>query len=764
MNTGTRTFSALLAGAMLFSLSACGGAPDTADGDGSTPASAADAVPQGRWVEQEATGIPADVYLPRAPAALADGSLVLYAQQGRDGENPHTAKLTSTDGGATWQCETPAWAAEVGEVVQWDVRPDGTAVLTTVDGGSWRIDPDGTVTQLDLLEAAAGAMRISQLCFLADGTLAVLPTMGPSTEGESAPGSFFFYDLDAKAVKTWVQTAGGGTTGGFSAAGSSDDGSTVYYGSTDVASLVPGQDADGTAFAYYMTMEGDLCRAGLDGSTATVQSALYTSALTVDADGAICYADKTGLYRQVPDGGLTEQLVDGSGMTFSLQSWYLSSMSCAPDGSFLMLLTDTSVGACKLCRYTFDESLSAPTETLEIWSLQENATVRAAIQAFTKEHPECAVEYEPVMSNDSGMTEDDALRALNTELLAGEGPDVLILDGADAEAFVDSGLLADLSGTVEPDALYGFVVDGYTREDGTLPLVPARFTVPLMHGPAEELDGVATLDDVAALVQRHPARPVGDDWTPLEESQRYALAFDSVDTLVKFALQTSQPALLTDTSLDEAALNDLLAFVQAVGDHYGMGSWDAPAAAIGSMGNFGGADAISWDGGMAEYGMADRAVCGFGSMSSPSWLGAEILCGEDGDKTILQPGLSTGVWTPACLTAISAGSDQPELAQAFVAALLSDEVQGSYQNDGMPVTLAGMQASLDRNLEEMQEHGYTGGLDELLAQLTTPVVVDDALYKSLVTHSKAMLTGSETADQAAAGVQADLALRFAERQ
>ncbi len=763
MNTATRTFSALLAGAMLFSLSGCGGAPAATDGGSSTPASAADAVPQGRWIEQEATGIPADVYLTRAPAALADGSLVLYAQQGRDDADTHTAKLTSTDGGATWQCETPAWAAEVGVVVQWDVRPDGTVVLTTVEGGSWRVDPDGTVTALDLLEAS-GAMRISQLCFLADGTLAVLPAMGPATEGESAPGTFFFYDLDAQTIKTWVQTTGGGATTGFSAAGSNEDGDAVYVASSDVEALLPGQDADGTAFVYYMQLDGNLCRAGLDGSTATVQSALYTSALTVDADGAICYADKTGLYRQVPGGGLTEQLVGGSGMTFSLQNWYLGSMMYAPDGSFLMVLTDTSVGACKLCRYAFDESLSAPTETLEVWSLQENGTVRAAIQAFTKEHPECAVEYEPVMSNDSGMTEDDALRALNTELLAGEGPDVLILDGADAETFADSGLLADLSGTVEPDALYGFVVDGYTREDGTLPLVPARFTVPLLHGPAEELDGVATLDDVAALVQRHPARPAGDDWSELAEDQRYALAFDSVDTLVMFALQTSQPALLTDTSLDEAALNDLLAFVQAVGDYYGMGSWAESEMSVGSMGNFGGTDAISWDGGMAEYGLVERAVCGFGSMNSPSWLGAEIFCGENGDKTILQPGLSTGVWTPVCLTAVSAGSDQPELAQAFVAALLSDEVQGSYQGDGMPVTLAGMEASLDRNLEEMQKHGYTGGLDELLAQLTTPVVVDGALYNSLVTHSKALLTGSETADQAAAGVQQDLALRFAERQ
>ena len=58
MNTATRILSALLAGAALLSLSACSGGETASGGSsGSTAASTAEAVPQGRWVEQEATGI-----------------------------------------------------------------------------------------------------------------------------------------------------------------------------------------------------------------------------------------------------------------------------------------------------------------------------------------------------------------------------------------------------------------------------------------------------------------------------------------------------------------------------------------------------------------------------------------------------------------------------------------------------------------------------------------------------------------------------------
>ena len=81
----------------------------------------------------------------------------------------------------------------------------------------------------------------------------------------------------------------------------------------------------------------------------------------------------------------------------------------------------------------------------------------------------------------------------------------------------------------------------------------------------------------------------------------------------------------------------------------------------------------------------------------------------------------------------------------------------------MPVTKAGMQISLDRNMPAMQDNGYTGGFEELLAQLFTPVVVDEALQDSLIAHTKALLSGSETMDQAVEGVVGDLSLRFAEQ-
>ena len=53
------------------------------------------------------------------------------------------------------------------------------------------------------------------------------------------------------------------------------------------------------------------------------------------------------------------------------------------------------------------------------------------------------------MSGDDGVTRTDALKTLNTEIMAGKGPDILILDGISSETYVEQGMLEDLSGILK---------------------------------------------------------------------------------------------------------------------------------------------------------------------------------------------------------------------------------------------------------------------------------------------------------------------------
>ena len=73
------------------------------------------------------------------------------------------------------------------------------------------------------------------------------------------------------------------------------------------------------------------------------------------------------------------------------------------------------------------------------------------------------------MSGSDGVTADDAIKSLNTEVLAGKGPDVLVLDGLPADSYVEKGALCDISNYVvqanESEGLFTNIMDAYTSDN-----------------------------------------------------------------------------------------------------------------------------------------------------------------------------------------------------------------------------------------------------------------------------------------------------------
>lgn len=103
----------------------------------------------------------------------------------------------------------------------------------------------------------------------------------------------------------------------------------------------------------------------------------------------------------------------------------LAGMAVLPDNEFAILYTNG-----KLYRYTFDPDIpTIPEEQVSIYSLTENYAVRQAVSLFQKQHPEAYVRYEIGMNTENGMTSEDAIKNLNTRIMSGSGPDLLVLDG-----------------------------------------------------------------------------------------------------------------------------------------------------------------------------------------------------------------------------------------------------------------------------------------------------------------------------------------------
>lgn len=207
-----------------------------------------------------------------------------------------------------------------------------------------------------------------------------------------------------------------------------------------------------------------------------------------------------------------EQIIDGSLCTLNHPSYGIGGMVMLADSGFLTLFIDGSGG--RLARYAYDanvETVSA--DRLKVYSLKENDTIRQAIALFLTAYPGIAVEYEVGMEESSPVTREDALKNLNTKIMAGEGPDVLVLDDMPLDSYMEKGVLADLSTILGSmtggEAVFDSIVQAMKKDDKVYAM-PCEIQIPVMMGAEKYISRIQDLGSTADLMEEmrrdHPGR------------------------------------------------------------------------------------------------------------------------------------------------------------------------------------------------------------------------------------------------------------------
>lgn len=126
----------------------------------------------------------------------------------------------------------------------------------------------------------------------------------------------------------------------------------------------------------------------------------------------------------------------------------------------------------QLKKYVYDPTISAvPENFLRVWGLYENDDIGRVVSAFGQAHPDFYITYEHPLGEDTGMTREDAMKVLSTELATGNGPDVLLLDDLPYDTYVEKGVLADLTATLDGtgERYMDTVRASYERNGGSTP-------------------------------------------------------------------------------------------------------------------------------------------------------------------------------------------------------------------------------------------------------------------------------------------------------
>lgn len=500
-------------------------------------------------------------------------------------------------------------------------------------------------------------------------------------------------------------------------------------------------------------------------------------------DGSIYVAGPKGLYRHVINGDMVEQVIDGSLSSLGDPSHSIMAMIENDDQEFFAAFSDGTV-----VRYTYDADVSAvPEGRLTIYSLEEDAMVRQAIAAYHTACPDLYLDYEIGMDGD-GITREDALKKLNTRLLSGEGPDVLILDGMDIDTYVEKGVLLDLSDVVfgvdQSEGLYTNLIEPFSR-DGALFAVPMQFRIPMIGGHREVMRDIKDLRSIADMLEEEREKSPNAN----------LLGVCSDSGIMKRFLPVCASSWKTeDGQLDEEKIREFLQQVKRIYDVQMNGTPQEYIVAYQQN--------VRADGGEAH-----EANAYFLSMLSTFYYEGEspFMFGELMDAfgyldiisapkmegfedTVCQKmtGQCANVYHPTVIVGINAATEDPEQAMELVRSMLSRSVQDT-PHEGLPINKGSLAEQFAYDEEELGDDGglyYMSSsgkdgkrlemviypaqqedieeLDRLIGQLDTPYLPDAVLEDVVLTVGGRYLSGDMELDEAVRSIKDRMAVYIAE--
>lgn len=281
-----------------------------------------------------------------------------------------------------------------------------------------------------------------------------------------------------------------------------------------------------------------------------------------DEEDSLFYVDSDGMYRYALGGSVVEQIIDGSLNSISSPDTGLVDMEQDDKGRFYLAVKNDSDGTDKVLRYEYSKDTpTVPDTELKVYSLTENSFMRQAAALFQKKYPDIYLELETGMTGEDAVTSTDALKTLNTEIMAGKGPDILILDGVPADIYVEKGMLEDISGIIgkinESDGILKNIMDPYIDDDGTIYYMPLKFAIPMIMGWKEDIEKITDLSTLADVIEEHQT-----EYNPY--SLPTYMVFAPEILLRKMADVCADAWMKEDGTLDENAVSGYLSEIRRI--------------------------------------------------------------------------------------------------------------------------------------------------------------------------------------------------------
>ncbi|MCL1963877.1 MAG: extracellular solute-binding protein [Firmicutes bacterium] len=541
---------------------------------------------------------------------------------------------------------------------------------------------------------------------------------------------------------------------------------------------------------YVLAMDGIHTYGLEDGqSKGSVPVALgYGGLAALSPDGTLYFTDMDGVNRVDFNGRQAKRVMNFTGTLMGDPGNGITGFGVREDGTIVALTGSGGMGAgaggtfrmtagragggngsdneSTLSYYVpMDPSIAANRAVFTITTLYSATTLRKAASDFQRGHPELTVVLQAQIGDGNESSVEDHIRTLNTDLLAGRGGDVLILDGLPMDQYIRRGILADLSALLPKLDLLPNIIEGSADAGGKVFAVPAKYSFETLWGNAALLAQIASLEDLAyanlAPGQAPLAARTPEEWLRL------------MYPVCEASLKGADGQLHFDTPAFELFLETLYDLYTAQGE---LTTLDV-SRQFGRGGSRVGGGRVNMEEMLSVY---NGAVAFFpATISSLQRLStAYTVSGKEDGAFMTMPSLDgpSFTYTPALLAGINARSSQRALAEEFVALLFSPQVQEADQMSNLPTTAGALDKLFGEALEQAADSGVftaarmmiPGGvsldigqptaevwdaLRSLCETVTVPTALDETLLSFIVEETKNFFDGQISAPAAATALE-----------
>ncbi len=474
------------------------------------------------------------------------------------------------------------------------------------------------------------------------------------------------------------------------------------------------------------------------------------------ADHRIYGIDHTGIRMLNYEDSTWETLMDGYNCNLGNKTYIPLRILCDPGDKdiFYIMYLDSEQHVTILSKYSYRTDIDFSSEKeLTIYSLLESSTVSYAITEYTNKHPEIKITYR-VLNNDTLVLLSDQIRTMNTEILAGKGPDIIVLDNLPMESYIEKGVLLDTSDifmdminnkTINPNIAKNYVIDDKVYA------MPLRFFVPICSSRAD-----MNPTSVEALAQLSKSID-----QPLFGMTTYT------SLIQKFIILYADQIMNEDGYLDKEAFRNFLLDIKSIGD-------ESNAIALEDANTLDSTTSITtYNDSMNRlffnvyYQILDgNSFASMGYLNSNRNLWNTVWCSQEAKGSLKTV---NDTYIPCSIIGINNSTKQKEIAKDFVKSLYEEELQSKDVSEGYPLNTKALDKWLtiddsfpkeitSFSVEDGKQYTFTidqttfdsttiKNVREMILSLSKPAKMDTVLQSIIAKGTIPYFTGEKSLEQ-----------------